>query len=487
MAISLPQRAAIRRGADPGRVLGAGLGAGLAASSLSFSTETGLLTIDPLTAIPGLVLLIGELTGLIPSFAGKPKLLDTIQAVQRLAQSSNPAIQQLAKNIGIYAKNGVPLSTSNPQQQAQIRGWIGGAVNTILQQRGIAPNAQNVGLLDQSIRNVLTSEIANSGRHIDAAIAQLGGGGGGAAPAPVGLSARQPGLRRPLTTPIIVRNAPQPQPGAPQLPEDTPGEVRQLFHQATEYLSTTEIGQLAKCLFVNWKHGPEAAAYCLEELLAHVVSQGGKQIIGAIQTYARQLGQALRGQPRIPGPQPGGPAPGLPVPILDQTSDCPSCTPRGRLQKQLQEQETRTLRDIEREQGQLTEQQLSQQSQELSRLEQFETQPAGQRDIPKELQRKQQVLQQIRNEEYQLGGQPAPQQPGQPEFPTPSQPAPQLQPQSQQNAQHEIEQELHDQHDHVPVQFCVGCKSQEDAILFLNGEPSQCSVIPGSTKETNYG
>lgn len=483
MSLTLAQRQALRRGADPERVLGAGVGAALAASSIGYAAEAGLLTINPLTAIPGLVLLIGELTGLIPSFAGKPKLLDTVQAVKRLAQSSNPAVQQLAQNIGIYAKNGVPLSTSNPQQQSQLRSWIGGTINTLLQQRGIPATGANVTLLDQAVRNVLTSEIANSGRHIDATLDLLGGqSGGGIAAQPVGLSARQVGpLRRQLPQPQP-HNTPQATPQ--QLPDDTPGEIRQLFRQATDYLSTTEIGQLTKCLFVNWKHGPEAATYCLEELLTHVISQSGKEIIRAIQTYARQLGQSLRGGPRVPTPQPGIQDHG-PAPILDQTSDCPSCTPRGRLQKQLQEQEQRTLRDIEREQGQLTEEQLSQQSEELSKLEQFETQPANQRDIQKELSQKNQVLQQIRQEQAQLGGQPAPQPSG--PLPAPGQPAPQLVPESSQAAQREIEQELHDQHDHTPVQFCVGCKSQEDAILFLNGEPSQCSVIPGSTKEVNYG
>lgn len=31
-----------------------------------------------------------------------------------------------------------------------------------------------------------------------------------------------------------------------------------------------------------------------------------------------------------------------------------------------------------------------------------------------------------------------------------------------------------------PVVFCVGCQSQNDAFRFLNGEPSQCSVIPNT-------
>ena len=54
-----------------------------------------------------------------------------------------------------------------------------------------------------------------------------------------------------------------------------------------------------------------------------------------------------------------------------------------------------TIRDIRTEQDQLTEQQLQQQSQQLSQLEEQELRPASQRDIQKELQQKQQLLQQI--------------------------------------------------------------------------------------------
>ena len=332
----------------------------------------------------------------------------------------------------------------------------------------------------------MTSEIANSGTHIDATLNLLGGqsaGGGNAAQA-VGLSARRPGpqLGRPLPQPQPL-NLPQvtPQPGYPQSdnqPRDLPRAAVDWLAQSgllggLGTLSLEDSRQLGHCV-LDFIRGHEVRAIeCVTDLAVRQIGQAASDFLKGVRAlFTRQ-------------PQPAGPPPGLPVPILDQTSDCPSCTPRGRLQKQLQEQEQRTLRDIEREQGQLTEEQLSQQSDELSKLEQFETQPASQRDIQKELSQKNQVLQQIRQEQSQIGGQPAP-QPSGPQ-PAPGQPAPQLQPESSQTAQREIESELHEQHDHTPVQFCVGCKSQEDAILFLNGEPSQCSVIPGSTKEVNYG
>src|SRR5579863_4145712 len=66
----------------------------------------------PYAVIPALAFQLAELLGVFPSFAGKPKLLDTVQAIGRLAQSQNPEIQQLAANLAIYARNGVPLSTS---------------------------------------------------------------------------------------------------------------------------------------------------------------------------------------------------------------------------------------------------------------------------------------------------------------------------------------------------------------------------------------
>lgn len=458
----------------------------LALAPAEIAAELALGT-NPVTALPLIAFDIASLTGLIPSFSGKPKLLDSVQAIQRLAQSRDPAVQQLAANLAIYVRNGVPLSTSNPQQQAQIRGWIGGAVNTLLSERGLTPTGSNVALLDSAIRNVITSEVANSGFHIDAAANSLGLRTAQplAQQQQQGLSLRPVRSSRPGPQ---IAQVPQAQAAqVPSLPENTPSELKRLFQEARQYLGIAEEIQLATCIalvvtsILTEGATAEAATFCLKKLAIAKVFQGAEQIIANMVRFVESL---FRNQPQ--GQPQGQPQPyTTPAP---QLQDCPSCTPQGRrLQRQLSQQREQTLRDIQTEQGQLAEQQIAQQAQELSQLEQQETQPAQQRDIAKELEQKQKLLQSIETEQQQLtqvGGQPQEQQQlSEGETHTP---APHLHPSSAEAAQQEIESELQEQHGTQSIQFCVGCKSQEDAILFLNGEPSGCSVIPGSTKEINY-
>lgn len=481
----------ISTGSTLGSISTAVSAAGLALAPAEIAAELALGT-NPFTAIPFIAFDIASLTGLIPSFAGKPKLLDSVQAVQRLAQSRLPEVQQLAANLAIFVRNGVPLSTSNTAQQAQLRQWIGGAVQTLLAQRGLPATGQNVTLLDEAIRNVLTSEVAAPGSRIDQTIAQLGGSPGSpvttvSAQPPPSLSLRP--IRSPNPGPVTSGpvSVPQPQPGA-----GWPSELTSLYQRLEPYLGLAEKASIVLCLG-TWvlavasegAFATTAAVTCLQKLAIGIAAQGAKDILQALERYLNSFG----GQPSMQ--QPGGPvtapqpgSPGQPAPILDQKSDCPSCTPQGRrLQRQLSQQKTQTLRDIQREQEQLTEQELTQQAQQLSQLESTETQPQSIQQIEQSLQQKQQVLQQIEQEQQTLGGQPG----GQPGSPVTnvSQPAPQLQPSSSQAAQQEIQQELQQQQSSEAIQFCVGCQSQEDAILFLNGEPSKCSVIPGSTKQIN--
>lgn len=112
----------------------------------------------------------------------------------------------------------------------------------------------------------------------------------------------------------------------------------------------------------------------------------------------------------------------------------------------------------------------------------LEKQPAETRDIQSELRQKQQLQQKLQLEQQQLEQQQT-QPPGQPSIEPPGpQGVPTLnQNQTVQQIEHEIQKI--EESKQVGVQFCVGCKSQDDAIMFLNGEPSECSVIKGSTKE----
>jgi hypothetical protein len=487
-----------------GSTLGA-ISSGLTAASLAIAplevaAEIALGT-NPFTAIPFIAFDIASLTGLIPSFAGKPKLLDSVQGIQRLAQSRLPEIQQLASNLAIYVKNGVPLSTSNPAQQSQIRAWIGGAINTLLQQRGLPASGRNVSELDAAIRAALTSELASSGSRIDSTLAQLGGSSSPSsppAPQPIPLSLRPLRDTRPGSR-VTTVSTPQAPSSLPGILGELPPELQQWVARLQPYLTALEYADLAQCLFA-WATAvfseganPIAdarAVQCLTHIAESVTAKGALEIIDGLQNYLRSVGRSVRG---IFGGQPGQPSsppplarqphtPENPAPILDTQSDCPQCTPEGRRQlRQLRAQEGRTLQDIQTETQQLTEQELSQQEQQLSQLEQTEKQTQTGSQIQKSLEQKRALLQNIRSEQAQLEGQ------AQPSGLQPGEPAPMLQPSSSQQAQREIERELESEHASSFVQFCVGCKSSEDAILFLNGEPSGCSVIPGSTKEIPMG
>lgn len=157
--------------------LGAGVGSSIAlGSSAAFLAEAApsLLSLGPYGAAALAALGIADLV-FGGALQGKPKMLDTVQAVARLYQSRDPEIQQLAKNLAILVKNDAPLSSGNPRIQAQIRDWIGGAVGTILERYGLQNNGNAAGELDNAIRAVLTSERSAPGSLVDNVIARFAG------------------------------------------------------------------------------------------------------------------------------------------------------------------------------------------------------------------------------------------------------------------------------------------------------------------------
>jgi len=186
-------------------------------------------------------------------------------------------------------------------------------------------------------------------------------------------------------------------------------------------------------------------------------------------------------QPNQPGDNPGN----VPL-LLNQPGQQPLSIPQ-----QIQILRAQLGQEIQVEQQQLINQRgqhdlLQKIADKVNELKNLEAKPADQRDIPNELAQKRQLmhdLDRIQNGQPMLEL-PQPQQPGQPpvapELP-PQGPQPQIQrlpAQPQNGGQPQIGHGQPVQ----PVQFCVGCQSQEDAILFLNGEPSACSVVPGSTQ-----
>src|SRR5271163_4661364 len=99
---------------------GGGLASAAASAGLvsALGSEVAGASIFGAAAIPlaaaGLGLFLAQ------EFQGKPKLTDTRQAQERLAQSTVPALQQLARNLEIWVRNGVPLSTGVPQLRQQL-------------------------------------------------------------------------------------------------------------------------------------------------------------------------------------------------------------------------------------------------------------------------------------------------------------------------------------------------------------------------------
>lgn len=412
------------------------------------------------------------LTGL---FSGVPKLLKTTEAVARLAQSTLPQFQQLARNLEIWVRNGVPLSTGDPKLRAQLTGWINGT----LTQSGLGLTPAQVPLVNQTLWRLFASQTALPARALDALVQSF----------------QRVNQARGSVTGVSL---PQPTPPRPPAPPPPPAvhHARELARGIQDQQVAAEVGGCLALALVN----PEAAAFCLGEVAKSVLETGARQILQDI----RNLFRPTR-QPQQP-PPPFQPPPSHPLMELTQDGTgfkipCPSCDRIARQRGELQQEiETETQQDISKK--------LDSIQQQLDRLHQLEGQPSQFRDIPKELGQKQQLAQQldqIQREAQQGSGQPQLQPPppsGQPMKPPPPRTGhlelvcPPGFTQCRTDTQcetfgdcmpvSELGGEPAPQGQETPtpkLQFCVGCANEEDAILFLNGEPSACSVIPGSTKQ----
>lgn len=175
-------------------------------------------------------------------------------------------------------------------------------------------------------------------------------------------------------------------------------------------------------------------------------------------------------------PPPPPPPPLLERPPLIKAQDCIECQPWRRLKE-------RTQKDIQTEESQQQQQQMQEIQSQLSQFENLEQQSTQTRDIQKELRDKYNLLSQINSEIATLEQHQENQQQ-------------QVFPQSQQQSQevplivppppdggglfHQGEPPPQLPAPQNPVIFCVSCASTNDALQFLNGEPSQCSVMPGA-------
>lgn len=446
--------------------------AGLAGSLGIATGELGtFLTVNPYTAIPAAALLIADLAGLVPSFAGKPKLLDTAQAATRLLSSPFVPLQQLGQRLAIFVKNGVPLSTGDPKFQQQIQQAIAGTVATIQAQY---PGA-SAGQLDTLIRRALTSEQGIQGiNQLNQVLARSA-------------LSRSPASSPPALPPALPSSAPLPPviPSGAPATSSQPGFLKQSFQWLAQSgllgglprLAAQDAEQLGHCILDFIRGGTVHALACVGELLARQVEQAAKDFLNAVLNAMR--GQSGT-QPSSPPPAPIlAPQPFAPLAPLLEHKPCEACmTPGQRAQLQRERDQLRT--EIQTEQQQNTTQQLDQVQQKLDQLRALESQPLEGRNVAQELQQKQQLAAELdqldqTDELLQSGNQPLEPVP-------PGKQAPLLREQPVTVVERELEQAARNQLNSEPMQFCVGCQSAEDAVLFLNGEASACSVIPGTTK-----
>jgi hypothetical protein len=239
--------------------------------------------------------------------------------------------------------------------------------------------------------------------------------------------------------------------------------------------------------------GPQQGA-ALGALLPVVVGQPG--LIPAGVKIGTTLGEAnqflQRGLEELLGPPP----PSVSqlrdlyerVPLINP-QDCPSCKGKDLEDlRALEGQRGQLQHEIETERSQQRQQSRDRQQQQIEQLRQLEDRPPAQRDISDELRQKQQLLQQIQSEisDIQRGGQPSERPPSPPLGGQPGEPAPLINPPEHGHLVFEPDQPLMYQGEPPPemptsegmVKFCVSCTSQNEALKFLNGEPSQCSVMP---------
>jgi hypothetical protein len=172
------------------------------------------------------------------------------------------------------------------------------------------------------------------------------------------------------------------------------------------------------------------------------------------------------------------------IPTLDQKKPCPECDQTSRT---FRRQRDDLQKSIQLEQVQELQQKIEQQQQQLDQFTQQEQQEPSQRDIVSELKSKYQLLSQLNSEISQLTNQNLPLGAPQNGFPMPSQgqlpgQIPTLLPDQSSPTTSPLTTAPRPGPAQAGVTFCVGCESEEDAILFLNGEPAKCSVIPGSTQ-----
>lgn len=472
---------------------------------------------------PGLGTGIGskgvEIAGFSFPFSGPSPKSVTFAQGAKLAKNPDPILKKLGLQLENAAQHGIFTSTGNPQQRAILDKYVHEAVTGLEKQLGWSQAKAY-----QTVANLISKPGA-TGALVARAYRQ---------------STSPPNVAPPMPSPVPVPPAPTPVPA--RIP--TPG-TRQLpvnpmmtFQQPAPWwasvaqtglpLAGEAIGGVGGFLIGNEAGYPVQGELIGAEIGKQIGAEAANRLVSAYQPsnfgtetplQATQTGQPI--SPTVgfqPSQQGLVPSHQGMAPLLEP---CPECGYNPQPIIQRQEQEVR--QEIQRERAQGEQQTLQQTQQEIDRLRQLESQPIQTRNIPREIQEKQQLLQTL--EQLQQGGLPAggqgtlapslpagqqlpvsspqlpvssPQQPGQlapmldyqsprgqlifvPEgqqppiggSPPSSSPPP---PMGIQQGQPPAEG-LPVPNGPGSVKFCVVCTSQNESLKFLNGEPSECSVL----------
>lgn len=406
---------------------------------------------------------------------GKAKTIDTTQAVLRLGASGNPVVRQFGRDLATLEQGGVVLSTSTGPGRANLN-RIFAKASEGLQAQGFTKQHAN-----QLLINVINSHTAASGALIPTH--------------PRGL----PGNA------VSVRVQPQSEP-IPRMIPPSKGQGDLFSNQFV-----TKAQNLVKDFVPGLRE--------FEDLTGHEIQFPSPQPLidffkppGLVHDMYRQLGD----QPQ-PIPPMNPQQPSQQREIIDPR-DCPTCNPQQREQfHDLQQQQRDLQRELQTEKGQQQGKTLDDQRQQIDKLKDLETQPVQSRDIQKEIEQKMGLLNQIGNElaalQHAIDGNPGSpptneiedhtghdhamddgsNPPGQnPPATQPYTPGEVIEPDRGQSTGQlsELEHEQEEQQIFLQqqpvgsggdptkaVKFCVGCVTQDDALRFLNGEPSACSVM----------
>lgn len=445
----------------------------------------------------------GPVQSIISLASGRPRGQATHERAAELidigARYKNPVITKLGHQLMTLANQGFVLSQKNQS-----------VFSRELQHAGRELRAEGVasGVLEHAVfGGRATSGLASPQfRALEGQLARLSQRQASAPQSPLPMPPARPLPVVPAPVRVVPRQVPRP-PETVQVPRPLiptgPETINRLVRPIQTAVSTgLKAGALV--LGILGQEGPATVVGSMGELLERQpppfpappstlpsarLQPSGRTPLGFVRQPSRPPSRPTGFQPEqhFPPSPPPPPLPQLerqPAKTLDLTKPCSTC---GEI-KQLQRQ---TSRQIVTEENQGIQSRLDDITNQLATLQQLETQPAETRNIPDELAQKQAILTQLSQLSDIAESQSESQNAEQAQTAGAAQPTPVAGPQAGQvqslatSGEAHAEQQLAESQAQPTqkIQFCVGCTSNEEAVKFLNGEPSECSVVQGSYKE----